>query len=331
VALCRLLLQAPDILLLDEPTNHLDAESVAWLERHLQEYPGTVIAVTHDRYFLDNVAGWILELDRGHGIPWRGNYSSWLEQKQDRLAQEDRKESARVRTLQRELDWIRMTPKGKRTKSQARINRYVEDRTRILSAVSHDLKTPITRLRLRAELLDDTEQRESFIRDLAELESMTAATLDFLRGMQADEPLRPVDLRALIESLAEDAAELGHEVTVDGDEPEPVAARPLALKRCLANLIDNAVKYGDRARVSLQERVGDTVVRVVDEGPGIPEAERERVFEPFYRLESSRSRETGGAGLGLTIARSIARGHGGDLSLNDGKDGGLEAVLTLPR
>jgi energy-dependent translational throttle protein EttA len=124
VALCRLLLQKPDILLLDEPTNHLDAESVAWLERHLQEYEGTIIAVTHDRYFLDNVAGWILELDRGRGIPWKGNYSSWLEQKQARLAREDKAESARQKTLERELEWIRMSPKAKQTKSKARINAY---------------------------------------------------------------------------------------------------------------------------------------------------------------------------------------------------------------
>jgi energy-dependent translational throttle protein EttA len=124
VALCRLLLQKPDILLLDEPTNHLDAESVAWLEHHLQQYEGTVIAVTHDRYFLDNVAGWILELDRGHGIPWKGNYSSWLEQKQERLRRQDKAESARQKTLQRELEWIRMSPKGRHTKSQARINAY---------------------------------------------------------------------------------------------------------------------------------------------------------------------------------------------------------------
>ncbi len=122
VALCRLLLQKPDILLLDEPTNHLDAETVAWLEQHLQRYPGTVIAVTHDRYFLDNVAGWILELDRGHGIPWRGNYSSWLEQKQERLRKEEKSESKRQQTLQRELEWIKMSPKGRRTKSQSRIN-----------------------------------------------------------------------------------------------------------------------------------------------------------------------------------------------------------------
>ncbi len=126
VALCRLLLKQPDILLLDEPTNHLDAESVAWLEKHLKQYPGTVIAVTHDRYFLDNVAGWILELDRGYGIPWKGNYSSWLAQKQERLAQEEKAESARQKTLQRELEWINLTPKGRQTKAKARISRYSE-------------------------------------------------------------------------------------------------------------------------------------------------------------------------------------------------------------
>ena len=124
VALCRLLLQKPDILLLDEPTNHLDAETVAWLERHLQQYEGTVIAVTHDRYFLDNVAGWILELDRGEGIPWKGNYSSWLAQKQQRLQQEEKRETERQKTLRRELEWISMSPKGRHTKAKARINAY---------------------------------------------------------------------------------------------------------------------------------------------------------------------------------------------------------------
>jgi energy-dependent translational throttle protein EttA len=126
VALCRLLLQEPDILLLDEPTNHLDAESVQWLEQHLQKYPGTVIAVTHDRYFLDNVAGWILELDRGEGIPYKGNYSSWLEQKKGRLAQEEKAESQRQKTLERELEWIRMSPKARHAKGKARINAYEE-------------------------------------------------------------------------------------------------------------------------------------------------------------------------------------------------------------
>jgi sulfate-transporting ATPase len=124
VALCRLLLERPDMLLLDEPTNHLDAESVAWLERYLQEYPGTVVAVTHDRYFLDNVAGWILELDRGHGIPWQGNYSSWLEQKQTRLAAEEKAESARQRTLARELEWVRLAPRARQAKSKARLTAY---------------------------------------------------------------------------------------------------------------------------------------------------------------------------------------------------------------
>src|SRR5205814_9714151 len=124
VGLCRLLLQKPDILLLDEPTNHLDAESVAWLERHIKEYEGTVIAVTHDRYFLDNVAGWILELDRGHGIPWEGNYSSWLEQKKNRLQQEEKAESDRQKTLERELEWIRMSPKARQAKGKARITAY---------------------------------------------------------------------------------------------------------------------------------------------------------------------------------------------------------------
>ncbi len=124
VALCRLLLQQPDVLLLDEPTNHLDAESVLWLEQHLNQYKGTVIAVTHDRYFLDNVAGWILELDRGEGIPWKGNYSSWLEQKQNRLAQEEKTQSKRQKTLERELEWVRMSPKGRTAKSKARLNAY---------------------------------------------------------------------------------------------------------------------------------------------------------------------------------------------------------------
>jgi ATPase subunit of ABC transporter with duplicated ATPase domains len=126
VALCRLLLQKPDILLLDEPTNHLDAESVAWLEHHLQKYEGTIIAVTHDRYFLDNVAGWILELDRGQGIPWQGNYSSWLEQKQNKLKSEEKTEGERIKTLERELEWIRMSPKGRHAKSKARISAYEE-------------------------------------------------------------------------------------------------------------------------------------------------------------------------------------------------------------
>jgi ATP-binding cassette ChvD family protein len=143
VALCRLLLQKPDILLLDEPTNHLDAESVAWLEHHLQNYAGTIIAVTHDRYFLDNVAGWILELDRGEGIPWKGNYSSWLEQKQERLRREEKSESERQKTLQRELEWIRMSPKARRAKGKARINAYETLLDRQSEKRREDLEIPI--------------------------------------------------------------------------------------------------------------------------------------------------------------------------------------------
>ena len=140
VALCRLLLRKPNILLLDEPTNHLDAETVAWLEHHLHQYPGTVIAVTHDRYFLDNVAGWILELDRGHGIPWKGNYSSWLEQKKERLRQEEKSESQRQKTLQRELEWIRMTPKARQVKSKARISAYEKMLSRESASRAKDLE-----------------------------------------------------------------------------------------------------------------------------------------------------------------------------------------------
>ena len=140
VALCRLLLQKPDILLLDEPTNHLDAESVAWLEQHLQKYEGTVIAVTHDRYFLDNVAGWILELDRGYGIPWKGNYSSWLQQKQERLQKEQKQESKRQKTLQRELEWIHMAPKARHAKGKARINAYQQLLTARPDEVARDLE-----------------------------------------------------------------------------------------------------------------------------------------------------------------------------------------------
>jgi sulfate-transporting ATPase len=140
VALCRILLNQPDILLLDEPTNHLDAESVGWLEHHLQSYPGTIIAVTHDRYFLDNVAGWILELDRGVGIPWKGNYSSWLEQKEKRLASEEKKESHRQRTLRRELEWIRMSAKGKRSKSKARISSYEKLMSQETEKLARDLE-----------------------------------------------------------------------------------------------------------------------------------------------------------------------------------------------
>jgi energy-dependent translational throttle protein EttA len=163
VALCRLLLSAPDLLLLDEPTNHLDAESVAWLERHLEEYKGTVVAVTHDRYFLDNVAGWILELDRGQGLPFKGNYSSWLEQKQARLAQEERKESARQKTIAQELEWVRQNPKGRRAKSKARLNNYERLLAEERNARIDDVQIHIpSGQRLGGKVIDSEKLRKGF-------------------------------------------------------------------------------------------------------------------------------------------------------------------------
>jgi signal transduction histidine kinase len=214
---------------------------------------------------------------------------------------------------------------------QARLQTYLREREQMLAAVSHDLRTPITRLRLRAELIEDESLRAKFARDLAEMESMTAAALDFLRGARADEPLRPVDVPALLDSLQADMEEAGHEVRVQARAAAPFPARPLALKRCLANLIENAVKYGTRAEVRLEDDGRELRITVADDGPGIPEAEFERVFEPFYRIEGSRSRETGGVGLGLSVARDIVRAHGGELTLRNRPGGGLEVAVTLRR
>lgn len=214
---------------------------------------------------------------------------------------------------------------------QSRLSRYLRDRTRILAAMSHDLKTPITRLRLRTELLDDPQVRRKFSRDLEEMESMVGATLDFMRGLESREPMQRVDVMALLESLQADARELGGRVEIEGAAAAPYAGRPQALKRCLGNLIDNAVKYGKSARVIVDDAAARLKISVRDEGPGIPEAELERVFEPFHRLESSRSRDSGGTGLGLSIARNVAEQHGGTLVLRNVPAGGLEAVLTLPR
>jgi signal transduction histidine kinase len=214
---------------------------------------------------------------------------------------------------------------------QARLAVYIRDRTRVLAAMSHDLKTPITRLRLRSELLDDPELRLKFTGDLEEMESMVGATLDFLRGMENGEPVQPVDAMALLESLQADMAEMGGRVTVEGEARSPFPGRPQALKRCLANLLENAVKYGKSAGVVIDDNDSRLEIRIQDEGPGLPQSELEKVFEPFYRVEGSRSRETGGTGLGLTIARSVAEAHGGSLVLRNRAEGGLEAVLILPR
>lgn len=214
---------------------------------------------------------------------------------------------------------------------QARIQTYLREREQLLAAVSHDLRTPITRLRLRAELIPDEALRAKFARDLAEMEAMTAAALDFLRGAGATEPVQPVDIMALLESLQADMEEAGHAVSLQGRVTAPYPARSLALKRLLANLIENAIKYGTRATVSVEDYATQLRITISDEGPGIEDDQLDRVFEPFYRIEGSRNRDTGGVGLGLAVARDIARTHGGDLVLRNRPGGGLNAILTLPR
>jgi signal transduction histidine kinase len=214
---------------------------------------------------------------------------------------------------------------------QTRLIRYLQDRSRILAAVSHDLKTPITRLRLRTELLDDETLRTKFQSDLHAMETMVQATLDFMRGTEVKEPVVAVDIGALLETLQEDARDTGGEVRIQGTPRAPFQGRPLALQRCLSNLVDNALHYGKQALVAVTDSPERLVISIRDNGPGIPDGELERVFEPFYRLEGSRSRHTGGTGLGLGIARNIARAHGGELTLHNCEQGGLEARLELPR
>jgi signal transduction histidine kinase len=214
---------------------------------------------------------------------------------------------------------------------QARLVGYIRERTALLAAMSHDLKTPITRLRLRSELLGDPQLKEKFTKDLDEMESMVGATLDFLRGLENRETVKPVDIMALLESLQADLRETGSAVEIEGATVKPYPGEPQALKRCLGNLIENAVKYGQSARVLVDDNDARLEIRIQDQGPGLPPAELEKVFEPFYRVEGSRSRETGGTGLGLTIARGIAEAHGGRLSLRNREEGGLEATLALPR
>ena len=212
-----------------------------------------------------------------------------------------------------------------------RLRDLIRDRTQMLAAITHDLRTPITRLRLRAEFVEDAEQRARMLGDLDQMEAMITATLAFVRGDSADEARQVLDLAGLVQSVADDAADLGRDVVYDGPARAAFSGRPLALRRAFANLVDNAVKYGDRARVTLEAAPARFVITVADQGPGIPEAEIERVFEPFHRVETSRSRETGGTGLGLAVVRSILRGHGGDVTLANRAEGGLCATVTLPR
>ena len=214
---------------------------------------------------------------------------------------------------------------------QARLARFIADRTRILAAISHDLKTPITRLRLRAEMLEDEALAAKFVKDLGEMEAMVDQTLDFMRDASASEAAQRVDVMALLESVQADYRDTGGAIELEGRIERPILARPRALRRCLANLVDNALRYGARATLRAEDEGARIAIRVLDEGPGIAEDALEKAFEPFYRGEASRSRDTGGTGLGLGIARNIARAHGGDVVLRNRSGGGLEAILTLPR
>jgi len=214
---------------------------------------------------------------------------------------------------------------------QRRLSRFIADRTRIFTAMSHDLKTPITRLRLRAEMLEDEALRAKFAKDLQEMEAMVTQTLDFMRDASTQEAVQRVDAMALLESLQTDYQDTGSRVEIEGSIGRPYTGRPLALRRCLTNLVDNAIRYGGRATIKVEDAADRLTIRILDDGPGIPEQELEQAFEPFFRSEASRSRETGGTGLGLGIARNIARAHGGDLVLRNRPESGLEAILSLPR
>jgi signal transduction histidine kinase len=217
----------------------------------------------------------------------------------------------------------------------ARLQRFVQDRTRMLAAISHDLRTPITSLRLRAEFIEDEEIRQKILETLDDMQRMAEATLAFAREEAAQEDTRPVDLAALIESVCADLADIGQDVTFAGAARSHYLGRPSSLKRALRNLIENAVAYGRRARVALESGHHEWHIVIDDDGPGIPEADFERVFAPFVRLEESRNPETGGVGLGMAISRSIVRGHGGDITLENrrGENGtlGLRVTIRLPK
>jgi signal transduction histidine kinase len=213
---------------------------------------------------------------------------------------------------------------------QARLQRFVEDRTRMLAAIGHDLRTPLTTLRLRAEFVSDDETREKMLTTLDELRHMTEATLAFSRDQAIEEPTRNVDLTALVESLCDDLAEIGLDVSFAGGPNISYRCRADSLKRALRNLIENAVRYGELAQVRIESSPAAISILVEDNGPGISERDIGRVFAPFFRLENSRSRETGGIGLGLSIARDIVRHHGGDILLTN-TGSGLRATIVLPQ
>lgn len=214
---------------------------------------------------------------------------------------------------------------------QRRIQTFVRDRTQMLAAISHDLRTPITRLRLRAEFIEDADLQRKMLGDLEQMEAMIASTLAFAKDDAGDEPRQPFDLAVLLQGLCDDAADAGQAVAYDGPDRLTYRGRPIALNRVFGNLIDNAVSYGGNARVSLDAEDGRIVVTVADDGHGIPDDQLDQVFAPFHRVEHSRSRETGGVGLGLSVVRSIVRAHGGEVTLANRAEGGLLATVTLPR
>lgn len=215
-------------------------------------------------------------------------------------------------------------------KMQSRLQAFVKDRTHMLAAISHDLRTPITRLRLRAEFIDDGEQRSKMLHDLDEMEAMIAATLQFARDDATGETTRTLDLAELVGGLCTDAGQAGDDVTYSGLDVLMFVGRKVSLKRMVANLLGNAVRYGKRVRVNLYEEDENVVLVVSDDGPGIPTDMMERVFDPFVRVEGSRSRETGGTGLGLTAVKTIAQAHGGQVELINREEGGLDVRVTLP-
>lgn len=214
---------------------------------------------------------------------------------------------------------------------QDRIRRFVEDRTRMLAAISHDLRSPITRLQLRAEMLPEGETRSRMLADLADMADMVSSTLEFARGESSDEAVQAIDLAATLGAICDNASDIGLAAEYDWSGRLVCTCRPLALKRALTNLIENAARYGGKALVRTDQRGRDIRVVIQDDGPGIPPDSMEKVFTPFYRLEPSRNRKTGGMGLGMTVARTIIRAHGGDITLENKPDGGLRVTATLPQ
>lgn len=213
---------------------------------------------------------------------------------------------------------------------QQRILVQIQERERFVAAMSHDLRTPLTRLRLRCETLESDVQRQGLVRDIAEMELLLGATLNYLRGTSTPEPMARVDLNALLQSLCDDAQDQRQDVTLAG-QAAPVMAQPTALRRCLNNLVSNAVRYGNCARIQVSDTPTEALIDICDQGPGIPESELQNVLQPFYRIDTSRNPAHGGIGLGLSIANEIASRHGNPLELNNLPEGGLCVRLTLPR